>query len=84
MPLDEVEDEIPSERGIEDEFLEQHLIEEALKKLSIKEREAILIQYFAGFTEHRMAFICQVTVDAIKERLKSARKKLRAFGKMES
>jgi RNA polymerase sigma-70 factor (ECF subfamily) len=59
------------------------MIEEALGKLSIMQREAIVLYYFNGFNSREIAQITETPITTIKSRISAAKKLLAYYLKEE-
>lgn len=65
-----------SHRAIEDKFLLHHDLNVALKKLSSKYREPLLLYTKENFSYHEISQILNIKVGTVKSRISMAKEKL--------
>lgn len=75
---------VHNEIDIETKITDAVTIENALKRLSIMQREAIVLYYFNGFNSREIAQMTNTPTTTIKSRLSAAKKLLADYLKEES
>lgn len=76
-PLEEKKDEDLLEKIFEEE--DRRMLYQAIRKLDIKKREIIQMQYFGGMTQKEIAAVLHITLENVRVLAYRARKELKKY-----